>query len=119
MTDEQSPSGRPPRLRFSLGGLLICIFGIAVGMAEARHDRSSWTDGLFAAVAAWGAIGLAQQARQLWRRFHGDKSLTENQRWGFRFAVFWRAGVVSLMIGGFVLSQMEWEGSVVLANAVV
>lgn len=102
------------RFHFSLSGLFICVFGIAVGLAEARHIGASWIDGLLAAVAAWGAVGLAQQARDIWRHFQGDESLGEDQRWGVRFAAFWRMAVVALAVGGFVLSQMESVGFVTL-----
>lgn len=93
------------RLRFSLGGLMACVFAIAVGLTESRHEGAAWFDGLFAAVAAWGAVGLAQQARDLRRHFHGDPTLNAVQRSGVRFAISWRLLVVALLLGCFVLNR--------------
>jgi hypothetical protein len=102
----------PIRLRFSLGGLMACVFAIAVGLTEARQGGAAWFDGLFAAVAAWGAVGLAQQARDLRRYFHGDQTLNALQRSGVRFAISWRLAVVALLLGSFVLNQAEVTGRV-------
>lgn len=91
------------------------VFVVAVGLAEARHEKATWVDGLFAAAATWGGVGLAQQARDLRRRFRGVQSLTAAQVWGVRFAVFWRVGVVAILVGSLVLNQMELAGLVSLA----
>lgn len=99
-----------PRLRFTLPGLMICTFGIAVGVAEWRRPLTSIGDAMLAALSAWAVVGLLGQIRDLWRRFHRDRDLTPEQNWGVRFALVWRAVVILLWIGCYAVRECEATG---------
>ena len=77
-----------PRLKFSLRGLMVVVFGAAVGMAVMRQRYDSWQEGLLAAVACWFALGLLQQVRDQWRTCRTD--MPRDERWRCRFTIGWR-----------------------------
>ncbi|NQT14210.1 MAG: hypothetical protein HQ582_15755 [Planctomycetes bacterium] len=87
------------RWQFSLGGLMVFVFGVSVGLSAATMRGFDWGDGVVAAVLAWIILGLIHQVCDLWRAFHNQSQLTSDERWGWRFAVFWRLGVIGLLAG--------------------
>jgi len=96
--DSTLPTARKRRrFQFSLGGLMVFVFGVAVGLSTATMGRFSWYDGVVAAALAWITLGLVHQLCDLWRAFHDQSRLTSDERWGWRFAVFWRLGVIGLL----------------------
>ncbi|HVX12905.1 MAG TPA: hypothetical protein VHC22_17110 [Pirellulales bacterium] len=93
--------------RLTIRGLLVCIFGVAFGLAEGRRGNGSFCGALLAALSAWAAIGLSQQACDLWRHFQGRDDLVREQRWGIRFAIGWRIGAILLWIAYYVARECE------------
>ncbi|HET6879434.1 MAG TPA: hypothetical protein VFI31_04745 [Pirellulales bacterium] len=104
------------RWHFSLRGLMIGIFGIAAGLTEVRHDIASWTDGLFVALATWGAVAIGEQACDLWRHFRRNRSLSTAQRGGVRWAMLWRLTAIALLAVGFALRRLQTAGIIALVD---
>ena len=106
--DRPASLWRPPQ--FTIRGLMATMFGVAVGMSAMSIQPADWTYGLLAAVGAWIVLGLLNQIVDLWSTFHRRLDLSDDQRWGWRFAVFWRAGVICLLVGYYVVSfLLDWE----------
>jgi hypothetical protein len=114
---ESSDNASPRRrFQFSLRGLMVLMFGVAVGFSAAMGAKETDFDerlysfgerlcaGLLAAVSAWVALGLINQARDLWSAFHGRSGLCSEERWGWRFAVLWRVGVACLLVGYYTIN---------------
>ena len=94
------------RFQFSLGGLMVLVFGVAVGFSIASMKGLGFADGILAAAGAWIVLGLVNQARDLWSTHLGRKDLSRDERWGWRLAVFWRAGVACLLVGYYLVSAL-------------
>lgn len=95
------------RWQFSLGGLMVFVTGVAVGLSMASMQTLDWTHGILGAVVAWIVVGLAVQVRDLWGTFHGQRDLCGDERFGWRFAVFWRVVVVCLLAGYYLLAALR------------
>lgn len=116
----QSDDGRSePQLRrfqFSLRGLMVVVFGVAVGLSMANLKRLGWEDGVLAAASTWIVLGLVNQVRDLWRTFHPRTDLTSDERWGWRFAIFWRVGVACLLLGYYAVTMLSGHEVILLAE---
>jgi hypothetical protein len=99
-------SGRPSRFQFSLRGLMVLVFGVAVGLSMGCMRTLDWTHGILGAAMAWIFLGLMAQVRDLWGTFHGRSDLAGDERWGWRFAVFWRVGVACLFAAIYILAAL-------------
>jgi hypothetical protein len=97
--------GRRRLFQFTLGDLFVAMFGICVG-ASIRVPNVPLTALMLAAVMFWFVLGVGNQIRDLWGAFHGRPELSHNQQWGWRLAVFWRIGVVCLLIGCYLVAQL-------------
>ncbi|NQT14209.1 MAG: hypothetical protein HQ582_15750, partial [Planctomycetes bacterium] len=109
MTLQDSPQPTNPfrrRFQFSLGGLMVFVTGVAVGLSMAGMQTLDWTHGILGAVVAWIVVGLLVQACDLWGTFHGRRDLSSDERFGWRFAVFWRVVVVCLLAGYYLLAAL-------------
>jgi hypothetical protein len=92
----QATGSRKRRFQFRLRTLMIAVTVIAVVLGLARL-WGSLTDFLLGLVSVLLAIGLVQQARDLWR---ARSQLTECERsliWGWRYAIGWRL-IIALSI---------------------
>jgi hypothetical protein len=96
----------PRRYQFSLRGLMVLVFGVAVGLSIASIEGLGFADGVLAAAGAWIVLGLVNQARDLWSTHRGRNDLSRDERWGWRLAVFWRAGVAGLLVGYYLVSAL-------------
>jgi hypothetical protein len=103
--------------QFSLRGLMVLVFGVACGLSVVRLEKGNWADGLAAAVVAWMVLGLVSQVRDLWSTFHGRADLSSDERWGWRFAALWRAAVVSLLAGHYIIRLLLDRKLLVLPEA--
>jgi hypothetical protein len=127
--DLRGLQGRP--FQFSLRGLMVVVLGVALGLSVVSLEKANWADGLATAVSAWMVLGLISQVRDLWGTFHGRADLSSDERWGWRFAVFWRVAVTSLLAGHYIInlllerkllalpevSERFWAGGADLRNA--
>jgi hypothetical protein len=100
------PTAGRQRLQFSLRGLLLLTFGVAVGLSAATLKNASWPDGLLAAAAAWMVLGLLNQAFDLWQTFHGQADLPDDVRWGWRFAFLWRLCIACLLTACYLTNAL-------------
>lgn len=91
--------------QFTLGDLLVAMLGICVGLSVGRSGVKL-PGMVLVAVMVWFVVGICSQIRDLWSTFHGREELSRDQRWGWRFAVFWRIGVVCLLVGYYVVAQL-------------
>jgi len=94
------------RFQFSLGGLMVLVFGVAVGFSIASMKGLGFADGILAAAGAWIVLGLVNHARDLWSTYHVRQDLSRDERWGWRLAVFWRVGVACLLVGYYLVSAL-------------
>jgi len=101
MTVDSPENGRTTgqRLQYGLRGLMVLAFAAAVGFSTIGTENARWFHVLMAAALALVILGLIHQVCDLWRTFRGRDDLSANQRWGWRFAVFWRIAVGLLMAG--------------------
>lgn len=124
---------QPHGIQFTLRGLMVFVLGVAVGLSvwqieapTAEEDpwvmqmvssRVLWynrirdvvtrlTHGLVAAAAAWMALGLAVQVRDLATAQRGCPGPSREQRWGWRFAVSWRVFVVGAVVAHYVIGAL-------------
>lgn len=77
------------RWRFTIAGLMVCMLGIAVGLATSRLPNAHWFDGLLGAFFVWYTIGCWRQAAALARStaLHVDA----DDLWTIRLAIGIRA----------------------------
>ena len=110
MEEIKPPDGPPASRRwppqFSLRGLMIFVFGVAVGLSAMTSTRADWSYAVLAAATTWIVLGLINQVHDLWRAFGGRSDLSNDQRWGWRFAVLWRLAVAGLLIGYCVVRYL-------------
>jgi len=95
----ESRDGSTKRFQFSLADLLMVVTGVAVGCSFAKLKDSHPDDGLFAAAVAWIVYGLIRQIRDLGGAYRKAAGLSPDQRWGWRFAMAWRADLTVVFIG--------------------
>jgi hypothetical protein len=91
--------------------MMVFVFGVAFGLSFMKIQWMQWTEGLLAAATAWIALGLINEFRDLWSSLRGRTDLSGDERWGWRFAVFWRVAVVCLLMahyGILLVTGMEW-----------
>ena len=85
---------------------MVLVFGVAVGLSVASMERLGFADAVLAAAGAWIVLGVVNQARDLWSTYHRRNDLSRHALWGWRFAVFWRAGVACLLVGHYLVSAL-------------
>jgi hypothetical protein len=79
---------------------------LAPGLAVERHVYQ----GAIAAISLWVIVGLAAQIGDLFTAFWQNRSLTSEERWGWRFAAFWRIAVAFLMVACLlVMPLVSWK----------
>ncbi len=114
MTEDHSdgkPADRSPRFQFGMRGLFVLAFAVAVGFSTVGTEHSRWFHVLFGAALALMILGLTHQVVDLCKTFYGRSDLSADQRWGWRFEVFWRLGVAALLVG-FYLTTLLLERKV-------
>lgn len=104
------------RFQFSLRGLMVLMFGVACGLSVVSLEKGNWAGGLLAAVSIWIILGLISQVRDLFRAFYGRSDLSGDERWGWRFAAFWRTAAASLLLGHHVVNLLLERGLLVLSE---
>ena len=105
-----------PRFQFSLRGVMVFTVGVALGLSWGRIHGWGWHDGepIIAAAVFWIVLGLANQVRDLWAAFHRRADLTGEERWGWRFALFWRVGVAFLFLAYYLVDALKAKGLIYL-----
>ncbi|MDX1945445.1 MAG: hypothetical protein SFU86_08550 [Pirellulaceae bacterium] len=88
----QSEQPRPvwQRIRFSLGGLLTGIFGLACALAYSRLESTTWSERLLAGYLGLFVVGMGQmawQAFQLWK--NRPAGLPRDSRFALLLGVLW------------------------------
>ena len=103
MVEAANTTDRPPpgRWQFTLQGLFLLSFSLAVGLSIWKTEQD-WYVGALAAVSFWVVFGLAAQVRDMWRAFLLDSHATTDEQWGWRFALAWRLAVCFLIVVSFV-----------------
>ncbi len=117
MTDHRSGDARPlgrRRFQFSLRGLMVFALGVALASSAIASEGTNWSYGPLALVVICIILGLLNQVRDLWTTFHGRPDLSSDERWGWRFAVFWRVAVVCLWVGQYITAGLAARGILLL-----
>lgn len=68
------------------------LLGILLGFLA-----QNWDLGVLAAFSVWIVVGLTAQVRDLWSTFPAPTFSTSEERWGWRFAIVWRAFVACVI----------------------
>lgn len=102
-----APAAEKRRFQFSLRALFLLAFGVALAFSAISSEGTNWAYGLFAPLIVFIVIGLISQVRDLWRTFNARPDLSSEERWGWRFAVFWRVGVACLLVGHYIITALE------------
>ena len=97
-TEDKPAIARRRAVRFTLLDLLVLTFGVAVGLGWLRLPGASSPEALLAAVSAFIAIGLAQQAHREFRN-----AGCEARTWSPAPAVIAAYSVSSLLLGCLVV----------------
>lgn len=97
-TEDKPAIARRRAVRFTLLDLLVLTFGVAVGLGWLRLPGASSPDALLAAVSAFIAIGLAQQAHEELRNAGCDP-----RSWRPAPVVIAAFSVSSLLVGCLVV----------------
>src|SRR5437867_2725766 len=96
------------RPRFGLRDLMILVLAAAVGLMSHEHPmrtvyvwawKEPWLSALLAGVSLFFLFGLAGQAWDTWHGYRAQSVMSPDERWGWRFAVFWRLALVLLITG--------------------
>src|SRR6266568_9637094 len=85
-----------PRLQFSIREVLTATLIVAIGLTLYRLRQEVWPGAIRIAQAllSIGIVwGLGAQIRDFWRELRRTE-LSDNARWGLRFAIALRTGVV-------------------------
>ena len=86
-----------PRPQWSARQLCAVTLIVAIGAAVWRYGFD-FCDALIACVLSLMAVGLVRQSADVWRAFHARGDLLRDQRFGWRFEVFWRTAIAGLML---------------------
>lgn len=112
--------------QFGIPDLLLLVVAVAVaasvwitedtgrGRAPWFGEYIVWDQAILAGISVFFIAGLLLQIRDLWAAFSGQTGLLADQRWGWRFAIFWRASVVCLFAGHYLLTILIEMGSLAL-----
>jgi hypothetical protein len=112
----QSPNRRK-HLQFSIRGLFVICFSVAVGLGAAKSAPLPWSTGLFATAAFWCMCGLMTQAVDLRNALRTSADAAADVRCGWRTGVFWRLGLLLLFLTYFVVQYMVQNGSLPLSRS--
>jgi len=95
---------------------MVVVFGVGFGLAAVKKTwwSPNWDDGVWAAIAAWSALGLANQIRDLWSTFRRQTALSRDERFAWQFALFWRAGIACLLVGYYLFDWLREYGLLTL-----
>jgi len=107
MTEDHADGKPGDRLRpfqFGIRGLFVLAFAVAVGFSTLGTEHARWFHVLFGAGLALTLLGLTHQVVDLCQTFYGRMDLSADHRWGWRFEVFWRLGVATLLVGYYAMS---------------
>ena len=92
---------------------MAAVAGVGWGLAVVRLSGVGWFGwftGLLAAVAAWVALGLLCQTRDLLRASPPRDPLPPGAVWGWRLAIFWRVAAVGLLAAYYLVWALEESG---------
>jgi hypothetical protein len=92
---------------------MVLTFGVAVGFTNFTGIRF-WPQAILSAALAWIVLGLLTQSVDQWREYRGLQGLSNEQRWGWRFSIFWRVALALLLIACFIFRQLLARESIVL-----
>ena len=105
-----SPAAATSSWNFSIRGLLVCLFGLSVGLSVFRQPKADWTEALLAAFGAWLVTGLFCQARDLWHALDRTPEAPQDARFALIFSLAWRIAVVFSLSGVYAF-QISGNGS--------
>jgi hypothetical protein len=99
---------RWPRIRYSIRGLLVFMFGLAVALTTARSGQSNWSELLLAAFSGWFMVGMAETAWdtvQSWQA--APTGLPRDVRFGMLLEMLWPLGVITMVIAATGMDQFS------------
>jgi len=105
------PPLRPPRLRFTLGGMFVFTLGIASGLAWWRLPNASIAQFLFGCFTAWLVTGLIQRSRRAWQLFHQAPPHSTAETAGWIIAITVPCCIAVLLVFAVVMEaerRIEW-----------
>jgi len=89
--------------QLSLGTLFFGLTGLGLGLAIGRDD---WSTVAWATASIWIAIGLLQQAKDVWVAGH-RRSTDASVVWYWRYMIAWRVVIALLICGHWLLDRAE------------
>ncbi len=104
-------------MQFTLRGAFITLFSAAVGLSTLTPGGANWQAVLVTAVLVWIVLGVVRQAGDLAATYRGCGEISQNQRWGWRFAVLWRLGLAAMLVGSYLVTVLMAKGLLNLAPA--
>lgn len=109
-------SDLPTRFHFSLRGLMMVVFVVAVGLTTWRQPWAEWYEAVLAAALCGLLLGLAHQILDLCIALKRSPGLTTELRFAGWLAVAWRFFAMALIIAYCVFEASRREGWIVLAR---
>ena len=83
---------------------------VTAAMGQSRKTpgliASDWSQGVLAAVGALFTLGLINQARDLWATYRRQTNLARDERWGWRYSIFWRVAIAANLVDCYVVGQL-------------
>jgi hypothetical protein len=124
----QSPFASPEsaqRWQFGIQGMLIFTLSVAIGASVSQTNIANWltifaveqTDfrqpveivktgfggGMLAVAVFWLCLGLVYQIRDIQACLKANPGLEKARKAGGQFEIFWRVGIVALLLGSFLI----------------
>lgn len=111
---DQPPPDKPLahwwRFRFSVSGLLVFTFGLAVGLAYSRVKGTSAPDYLFAVFAGWFVVGMAQTSWVAFRRWRSaELGLSRSERFALALDVSWPLATIGMVALAATMDVLKRE----------
>ena len=102
------PKVKPQRRRFQFGisGLMVTVFGVAVGLSLSRNEECYLSDCFLAAVSFWFALGLLWQSRDLVEVLRRNRMFPIDRKFPLYFAIVWRLAITVSLVCHYVLLQL-------------
>jgi hypothetical protein len=85
-------------LRFTLGGLMLFVTGVAVGFAYLRLNWTKAPGGMMACFGSWLVIGMFGECWRRWRMRSNIASRSVDAQWGWSLQTAAPAGIAGLIL---------------------
>lgn len=98
------------RFQFGISGLLVALFGVAIGLSVLHIKEAHYGDCFLAAVSTWFAFGLLMQSHDLFFALRRNHKLDANRKWAWRYAIAWRLVITASLFFYYIIFQSVGYG---------